>query len=335
MLSLAYVRVSSIEQEQGFGLQVQREALQAYAAAQGLPAPEIIEESASAESIVARVELQQVLARAKAHQEEGGQAHVLFFKLDRLARNLIDQESMVQFALKYGVRLHSTVSAEADSLNPAYAGDPIRVAIRQFFGIFSQLERSIIQARLDSGLAAKAREGGATGGRTAFGYISRDDDIIVNPPAAPIVRLVFALHAQGLDQAGIAAVAMRQDPVLCGHWTKCQVSRVLRRERLYRYGEYKPRLAYTPVIREELRILVDDGSTLPPLASGPVEWKAFPDPMATTTLGIVLGRSKVWIERQIIDLGLPVRWAKGRQMLSRTSAARLEQAAAVEVKTGS
>lgn len=159
MLVLGYVRVSSTEQEQGFGPQVQEAAIRSYCREHQLGEPEIVHESASAENIVQRVEIKAVLHRVKAAQAAGTPAHVVFYRLDRLARNLSDQEVVVGLALTHRFRLHSTFSAEADTLNPAYAGDPMRTLIRQVFGMFAQFERATIQGRLDAGLAEKAKRG--------------------------------------------------------------------------------------------------------------------------------------------------------------------------------
>jgi site-specific DNA recombinase len=255
MLTLGYVRVSSIEQEQGFGPEVQEAAIRAYCREHALGDPEIAHESASAESIVQRVEIKALLHRAKQAQDGGTPAHVVFYRLDRLARNLLDQESVVGLSLKHGFRLHSTFSAEAEPLDPAYAGDPMRVAIRQFFGIFSQLERATIQGRLDAGLAAKAKQGGSTGGKPPFGYWCVNQDVAIDPEAAEIVRLVYQLHQRGFDQRSIAAQCARQCPQRCASWGNTQVSRILKRKALYGQGHYKSRMGEAVVVRPELCIL--------------------------------------------------------------------------------
>ncbi len=327
MLVLGYVRVSSVEQEQGFGPQVQEEAIRAYAASLPNAQVEIIHESSSGESIAARVELRQVLQRSRLAQEAGGTAHVVMARLDRLARNLTDQEIVVGFALKHGFRFHSTVTAENETLDPAYAGDPMRVLIRQVFGAFAQLERSLIQGRLDAGLAAKAKAGGSTGGRVPFGYLSRDTDIIIDTDAAPIVVRVFDLAAQGLDQASIAAICARERPDRCAKWGKSNVSRMLSRRKLYRHGHYRSRAGVVEVARPELRILPERPMSDPPPAivvNGPVAWERWPDPVAASSVSALLGRPMAWVQKQVSALALPVWWSKGRMFLSRDKARLLE-----------
>lgn len=332
MLILGYVRVSSIEQEQGFGPEVQEEAIRAHAASMGKDrAVEFVHESVSAESIVARVELKQLLHRAKDAQSQGIETHIIMYRLDRLARNLTDQETVVGFALKHGFRLHSTFAAESETLDPAYAGDPMRVLIRQVFGAFAQLDRANIQARLDGGLAAKAKTGGATGGRTPFGYMTRDNDIIVDPIAAPIVIRVFELSRQGLDQASIAAMCAREFPLRCSTWGKCNISRMLKRRRLYGHGLYRSRAGVNEVERPELRILPErEGVTAVANAGGPVDWSRFPDPIATGTLSMLIDRPYAWIQKHVSAHSFAVQWLKGRMLLKRSDARLLERIAESE-----
>lgn len=320
MLVLGYVRVSSSEQEQGFGPQVQEAAIRSYCREHRLTEPEIVHESASAENIVQRIEIKAVLHRVKAAKAAGTPAHVVFYRLDRLARNLLDQEVVVGLAMTHGFHLHSTFSAEEGSLNMAYVGDPARVMIRQVFGMFAQFERATIQGRLDAGLAAKAKEGGATGGGLPFGYrYSRDHDIEIDPEAVEAVRLVYQLVQEGLDQRMTAAYCARQYPERCGKWTHVQVSRILRRRVLYAHGHYRSRAGVAVVVRPELIILTGQREAPKPV-QGPIRWEDFPDPIPILMLSLLLDQPVIWIQRQVTDLGLEVSWYKGKMLLRRVDA---------------
>ena len=246
---VGYVRVSSTEQEHGYGPEVQERAIRDYSLHKKLDGLSIVRETGSGESIVGRVEFNQVIKQAEVAQASGMQAYVVFHKLDRLARDLMDQEVVVARALKSGFRLVSTMSAEADVLDPAYAGDAARVLIRQVFGLFNQFERATIQARLDSGLAMKAQRGESTGGRMPFGYRAEHGDIRVDPRAAEAVRRAFQMRSQDLDLSSMLAVLGREFPDLCGHWNKTMLHRVLRRGALYCLGEYRTRLGVEAAIR--------------------------------------------------------------------------------------
>jgi DNA invertase Pin-like site-specific DNA recombinase len=329
VLVLGYVRVSSLEQEHGYGPEVQAKAIEAFCAENGLAAPELVYESVSGESITRRKELQQVLVRVEDEQNAGGEAHLVFYRLDRLSRTLMDQETVVGRALRVGFRLHSTQPSEAETLDPAYAGDPMRTAIRQFMGIFSQLERATIQARLDSGLHAKALTGKSTGGRPPFGYMSKDKDIAIDPEEVPIVRRVFELHQHGLDQASIVAVTSREFPAKCGPWNKSTVSRMLRRRDLYAFGRYRTCRGVQEMDRPELVVLTKEAGSdrLRPLAppSMAAAWEKAPDPVPLLTLSLLLSTSSTWISNQVKHRDMLVTWNKGKMLIPLESAKLLAE----------
>jgi len=335
MLVLGYVRVSTIEQESGFGPEVQTRAIEDFCRANDLDEPEMIFESASGESLLDRHEIKEILARAEQAQEDGQEAHIVFYRLDRLARDLIDQESVVVKSMKSGFRMHSTMPAEADTLNPAMVGDPMRTAIRQFFGIFNQLEKATIQMRLEGGLFAKARTGGSTGGRLPFGYWANNRDICIHPQEADVVRRAFALRAQGLDLASVAAVLAREHPDRCGHWTKSFTKRVFDRHNLYVHGLYKTRVAVEAVRRPELIILTEDeyqraaaGDVTwapAPKPSGEIDWSVVPDPVPVATLSLLIGQPVVVIQRVINEKGLGARWVKTRMFVSHMAGRVIEK----------
>lgn len=333
ILVLGYGRVSTIEQEQGFGFEVQDEAMETYCEVNGLPEPEIVHESQSGESLLDREEVRQVLARAALEQEAGHQVHVVFYRLDRLSRDLIDQEVIVGQAKRSGFRLHSTFATENDTLNPAYLGDPTRTLIRQVLGMFNQYDKAIIQLRLDGGLRAKGKTGGSTGGRMPFGYWASNQDIIIHPQEAEAVRRLYALAAQGLDFASIAVILGREFPTHCAHWQKSYISRAIDRKDLYVFGVYKPRGAAKPVTRPELIIVTEseykracagDGSWAPaPKGSGEIRWDELPDPVPVQTLATLLDLPVEGVRQRAVAHSLPITWDKGKAKISRMAAQQL------------
>ena len=339
MLVLGYVRVSTIEQEQGFGQEVQEEAIRAHCAVNGLDEPEIVRESKSGESLLDREEIKDVILRAETAQGAGDTAHVVFYRLDRLSRDLIDQEVTVGRAMRSGFRLHSTFASEQDTLNPAFMGDPTRTLIRQVFGIFNQFEKANIQMRLDGGLRAKGKTGGSTGGRMPFGYWASNADIIVHPQEAPAVRRCFALVGQGIDMASVAVVLGREFPEQCAHWQKSYISRVIDRKDLYVFGLYRPRGAAQAVHRPELVIVQPteyelavrgDASWAPPVASpkGTIDWSKLPDPLPVEAMASLLGRNSVEIRAAAVIHSIPILWERGKPKLTKQGARKLAGIAA-------
>lgn len=349
MLVIGYVRVSTIEQEQGFGPEVQEEAIRAHCKANSLDEPEIVRESKSGESLLDREEIKEVIMRAEEAQGAGNAAHVVFYRLDRLSRDLIDQEVTVGKAMRTGFRLHSTFASEQDTLNPAFMGDPTRTLIRQVFGIFNQFEKANIQLRLDGGLRAKGKKGGSTGGRMPFGYWASNQDITVHPQEAPAVRRCFALVGQGVDMASVAVILGREFPEHCAWWQKSYVSRVIDRKDLYVFGRYRPRGADKVTVRPELVIVqpseyqraVDgDGSWAEPdgVSFGEIIWSNVPDPVPVSTIALLLDLTQDQVRQRAVVLALPVLWEKGKAKIPKAHAmalaAHIRQVAAPSQKGG-
>lgn len=335
LLVLGYVRVSTIEQTEGFGPAVQEAAIKAYCQKHKLDEPEIVFESKSGESLLERAEIRDAIVRAEEAQTLGEQAHIVFYRLDRLSRDLIDQEVTVGRAMKSGFRLHSTFQSESDTLDPAYMGDPARTLIRQVFGIFNQFEKANIQMRLDGGLRAKGRTGASTGGRYPFGYYGADHDIAKHPDEAPAVRRCFALAGQGLDLASTAAALAREFPGQCSHWSKSYVKRVLDRKDLYVFGWYKSRMGVTPVKRQDLVIVTEeeyskamggDGTWAEPgrEPGGSVNWDLMTDSLPLGAVALLINRPVVWCQRMIAEKSLGMKWEKQKPFVSRLAARVLE-----------
>lgn len=316
--ALGYVRVSTIEQEQGYGRDVQIDRVKAYAASKGLPEPQIYQESKSGEKLFTREELHQMLARAEVCAEQGIETHIIIPGLDRLTRDLIDQEGVVLRCFDRGIRLHSTFESENDVLDPRYAGDPMRTAIRQFFGIIHQLDKAIIQRRLDGGLAKKASEGGFTGGRTPIGYKSVNNELMIDEATAPIIRQIFALHKQGVDQETIAGII---SGTFSGNFTRRRICSIISREDLYLKGYYRPRLAQEYTVRPDLiigageEIIVED-----------IDWDAMPQTVRLPAVALMAQVPYTKAEAEAINAGIMVKWRKRAAYISKQDARKLVDA---------
>lgn len=327
MRVFGYVRVSTIEQESGHGPEVQEAAIRSYAEGRKLGPLEIVRESASAESIAGRKEFVRLLAEAKELSQAGEEVHLIFRSSDRLARALMDQESVVATSMTVGFRLHSTLTHEAELFDPVHAGDPMRTAIRQFFGIFNQLDKAIIQSRLDGGLYTKASKGGSTGGRYPFGYHSVNDEIAPCPLEVPAVARAFMLSDQGLDLASIAGVLASEFPDVCGHWSKSMVKRVLDRADLYRHGMYRSRLSPTAMKRPDL-IIAAPGMSVPPApAPTTIDWSRMPDPVNANALALLVRKPLSWVSNQAVQMSVRATWRGQTMLLPRSSAQQIAGAA--------
>lgn len=125
---------------------------------------------------------------------------ILFFQLDRLARDLIVQEKfIVDFIAAYPDKKIISIM-EGDMTDP----DPGRVMFRQMIGSLSQYEKSTIRLRITGGKLRKARKGGWNGGAVPYGYRAIEGHLSVDTQEASVVRLIFKLRKGGMSLHDIA-----------------------------------------------------------------------------------------------------------------------------------
>jgi len=142
----AYLRVSGVSQKDGDGYDRQLAACEAYAAAHDLEIAGVFRESMTGRSdLESRIALGELL-----DQMEGKKVKTIIVeKLDRVARDLMVQETIIGDLRRRGLTLIST--AEPDLCSD----EPSRVLIRQIFGALAQWERACICLKLK---AAKERK---------------------------------------------------------------------------------------------------------------------------------------------------------------------------------
>ena len=149
---LGYTRVSTQEQVTGYGLEVQAKAIRDYAKVNGLRLVRILsdEGQSGTNGLDARVGLAEALAIV----ERGEVAGIVVARMDRLARDLLLQETLMARMRQAGAEVISVSEPDMDS------DDPTRVLVRQVLGSISQYERALIRGRMMAGKAAKVAGGG-------------------------------------------------------------------------------------------------------------------------------------------------------------------------------
>jgi DNA invertase Pin-like site-specific DNA recombinase len=142
---------------------------------------------------------------------------VLIEKLDRLARDLMIQESIIADMQRNGFEIVSV--AEPDLCGT----DPTRVLLRQMMGAFAEYERKMIVQKLRGArLRAKATRPGYREGRKPFGY---------RPGESEVVDRIVTLRKQGCTLSNIAETLNRENckPRAGTKWYEKQIARVLER----------------------------------------------------------------------------------------------------------
>jgi site-specific DNA recombinase len=231
-LTVAYVRVSTDGQEtDGNGLDVQRQGIVAYAAAQlggGVDHWITDIESGAAFEREGLAELRGLVAA-------GGVARVLVYRMDRLSRDVLLSESLHRELSK-----HTAVVSVSESFGDGFTGD----LMRHIMAAFAHYERALIATRTKGGRRASVKARGTfAGGSGVFGYrpvgkrgAPGSGGLVIDEREAAAVRRCFALHDAG--GSSLASIARALDaegfkPREGGTFSKVHVHRIIARRGFY------------------------------------------------------------------------------------------------------
>jgi site-specific DNA recombinase len=266
-----YVRVSTGQQADGYSPEAQIEDIQRYCAQNGLGDPAIVTEAATAakdlfsfsakgfDTSQATRPLFACLLSVLSQPAERPR-HLVVYMLDRLSRQLTDQEMILRLLWNADVQTHSVQPQEQEALKDG-GTDPQRALFRQILAAFKQYEAALITLRTHNGLRQKARKGGYTGGRVPFGYRVVDNELTVDQNKRKIVLVTFYLRSQGRTVRDIASIM--NDSTFFQPKKKFHaslISRILSNEPLYR-GLYVDRFGHSHE-RSDLRILPEPTTEL-------------------------------------------------------------------------
>lgn len=218
MKILGYLRVSGASQIDGDGFPRQRAAIEAYAAANGMEIVEVFEERgiSGTKDLEHRPALQLLYSRIV----ESGVKHIIIEKLDRIARDLLVQETIMCDLKKKGIELIST-------MEPDLCGDePSRKLVRQIFGAIAEYDRALITLKLNGARKRIRDAGGKAEGVYPYG---RDPK---RPEESSVLAEMTSLRAKGMtyeqitEQLNLSGSVGRSG---CA-WKTPTVAKILRRE---------------------------------------------------------------------------------------------------------
>jgi DNA invertase Pin-like site-specific DNA recombinase len=210
-----YLRVSGRGQVDGDGFERQLLACQAYAATNGYEIIEVFRE----EGVSGTKELDDrpALSDLLAALEENGVKTILISQVDRLARDLMVQETIIGDMQKSGYTLISV--AEPDLCSH----DPSRVLIRQIFGALAQYDRAMIILKLRGARQRMKARTGRCEGRLSFG---------MKPGESTILSEMQTARRHGMSYDAIAAMLNATNtPTRYGKsWRSSTIAKILKRD---------------------------------------------------------------------------------------------------------
>ena len=181
----AYLRVSGLGQVEGDGFDRQLLAIQEFAARNKYRIVRVFREEgvSGTKDLENRPELRELISSSP--------RPVLIEKLDRLARDLMIQETILADFTKRGIRLIPIMEPDLCS------NDPSRKLIRQIMGAIAEYDRAMITMRMRSGLDRCRKRNGRCEGRKPYGF--RDGE-------AKVKEAVKELRRSGMKLADIADI---------------------------------------------------------------------------------------------------------------------------------
>jgi DNA invertase Pin-like site-specific DNA recombinase len=193
--AFAYLRVSGRGQVDGDGFTRQLIAIKKYAAANNIKITRIFREKDACgatdwEDRPAFSEMMSILL-------SDGVKTVLIERLDRLARDLMVQESVIADFQRKELTLVSV--SEPDLLT----GDPSRILMRQMLGAFFQYEKTLLVAKLRGARQRVKAQNGRCEGRKPYGTRVGEAAVIERIKALRLTSMAVDKIAEQLNSEGI------------------------------------------------------------------------------------------------------------------------------------
>ena len=192
--AIGYIRVSTEEQsaDDKYGVEVQKQAIQNYAAANEYEIVLWLTDTISGAKDN-RPELDKILYHTDQLPPHDA---VIVFKNDRVAR---DTKLYFYYFYTLEKRNVSLLSTEEHFSE----GDDFANIYRSLLMFVAEQERKNIALRTGRGRSLKAQCGGYSGGNKPYGYRAVDGVLTICPEERPIVELVFRAHEDGMSLTDI------------------------------------------------------------------------------------------------------------------------------------
>lgn len=200
--AILYLRVSTEEQVDNFSLSTQEEICTREAERLGYTVTHIFrEEGKSAKSITGRVELIKLLEYCRKHAKDV-QA-VLFYKTDRLSRQITDYLVIKEKLNRINIKLISATEPFDDS--------PMGKFIGNFYAGIAQLDNEMKSERAKNGMKARFRSGLVCSGKAQLGYVRNDGYIFKDTKTWERVKKAWDYMATGTK-------SLREMTVIMNAW---------------------------------------------------------------------------------------------------------------------
>jgi DNA invertase Pin-like site-specific DNA recombinase len=216
-LAIAYLRVSTDRQD--LGVDAQRAAIGAWAAASGVSVQAWHEERVSGGADLAdRPELAAALLALR----NGNAGILVVAKRDRLARDRTNAGLLEREVQRMGATVRAADGVGGD------ANDPMATAMAGMVDVFAEFERGMIRQRTRAALRVKRQRREKYNGTAPYGWSVDGRDLVANELEQAAIRTARELRAGGASYRAVA-LALDQAGHLPrgGKWHPWTVARML------------------------------------------------------------------------------------------------------------
>lgn len=168
-----YLRVSGVGQIDGNGFDRQKDAINAFASKANIEIVNFYEEQVSG---VKDEEAREVFQQMISDILRNGVRTIIVEGLDRLAREYRIQEQLLIYLASKAITLIDARTGE--DITSAIHSDPMKKALIQIQGIFSELEKNLLVKKLRVARQAKRQEDGKCEGRKGYDDFPDKRDLI-------------------------------------------------------------------------------------------------------------------------------------------------------------
>jgi DNA invertase Pin-like site-specific DNA recombinase len=190
----AYLRVSGKGQIEGDGFTRQMTAIRRHAKDNNIRIAKVFREEGV--SGTRDLENRPALASLLEELNRDGVRLVLIERLDRLARDLMVQETIIADLRKGGFEIFSVEEPDLCIDNPS------RVLVRQIFGAIAQYEKDMIVLKLSGARARKRAKEGRCEGRKPYGYFEGEQQVVSRMKIMRTEGLAYDKIAETLNREG-------------------------------------------------------------------------------------------------------------------------------------
>ena len=235
MKAIGYIRVSTMEQLDKYGVEAQKDAISKFAQEHGYEIERFLVDSVS--GVLEERRQWNVIMQESVITNPPFEA-IITFKSDRVARDIKLYYYYFYQLEKRGIKL---ISVQEDF----EAMGEFKEVIRTMMLFVAEQERKNIKIRTSAGRGTKASIGGYAGGRVPYGYTNVKSELWIEPAEAEIVRLIFDLRKQGMSMEKIANELNTRgcETKNGGSWYGSTIKAILANKKLYqgyyRYGNQK------------------------------------------------------------------------------------------------